>query len=244
VLVVAAHPDDEVIGASFVLTHAKDAYVLHVTDGAPADPGLWSPLAPPSRSGYAALRRAESLEALALAGLPSGRVHSLGFADQELCACLPALIARMRAAIATIAPDVVVVHPYEGGHPDHDATALAVHVAVGAFGPPLVEMTSYHRRDGALRTGAFLPLPIPVVERAAPPQKRAMLDRFASQAGVLAPFRAGRELYRRAPPYEFRLPPHPGTLHYETLGWPMTGARFRALAAEALQAGVSGARPC
>jgi hypothetical protein len=32
-------------------------------------------------------------------------------------------------ALRLIKPDIVFTHPYEGGHPDHDFTAFAVHAA-------------------------------------------------------------------------------------------------------------------
>ncbi|MDF2780993.1 MAG: LmbE family protein, partial [Geminicoccaceae bacterium] len=37
VLIVAAHPDDEVIGASTLLMRIPELRLLHVTDGAPRD---------------------------------------------------------------------------------------------------------------------------------------------------------------------------------------------------------------
>jgi hypothetical protein len=52
-----------------------------------------------------------------------------------------------------------------------------------------------------------------------------------------------------APRYDFTRPPHRGQLYYETLGWPMTGERFRQLAREAAEdlslemAGAAAAAP-
>jgi hypothetical protein len=42
------------------------------------------------------------------------------------------------------------------------------------------------------------------------------------------------ERLRFAPAYDFRAPPHRGVLHYETLGWGITGAEWQGRAAEAL----------
>ena len=241
-MIVAAHPDDEVIGASFILRRARHLHVVHATDGAPRDGALWSPRAPPSRAAYASLRSRESQAALALAGVPADRISCLGFVDQEAALTLRDLMDRIRARMWELAPDVVVVHPYEGGHPDHDAVAFAVHHAarqLASGAPALLEMTSYHRRGGALRTGEFLPPAGRVAERlVAADEKRAMLACFESQAEVLAGFDVERERFRRAPTYDFRVPPHEPPLHYETLGWSMTAQRFCALAEAA------GARPC
>src|SRR6185437_9724842 len=51
----------------------------------------------------------------------------------------------------------VFTHAYEGGHPDHDAVAFAVHAAcrLSDIPPAIVEMPYYHRQDGRLITGEF-----------------------------------------------------------------------------------------
>lgn len=252
-LVVAAHPDDETIGATWVLSRSDSAVVLHVTDGAPEDRALWPPEAPGSREGYARLRSQEVSAALALAGVGPERVHRLGFADQKACLALAELSLQVAEVLAAQRPDIVLVHPYEGGHPDHDAAAFAVRAAAllfertGVAGPRIAEMTSYHRLEGQLRTGVFLPGPGRVLERVLGSeereQKTRMLRAFASQARVLAPFSVGAERFRAAPAYDFTRPPHEGRLHYESLGWPMTGARWRELAGTALhELGLGGSR--
>src|ERR1051326_2559515 len=43
IAVLAAHPDDEAMGASAVLARAKNPLVIFLTDGAPRDQKLWSP---------------------------------------------------------------------------------------------------------------------------------------------------------------------------------------------------------
>ncbi|UQA62961.1 PIG-L deacetylase family protein [Polyangium aurulentum] len=244
-LVVAAHPDDETIGATWVLSRSDSASVLHVTDGAPHDRALWSPDAPDTREAYARLRAEEMRAALGLAGVGPERIHRLGFADQKACAALAELSLQVADVLAALRPDIVLVHPYEGGHPDHDAAAFAVRAASGLLarnriaGPRIAEMTSYHRFEGQLRTGVFLPGGGKAAERVLGTEERAlktrMLRSFASQSRVLVPFGVQAERFRAAPAYDFTRPPHEGPLHYETLGWPMTGARWRELAGTALR---------
>jgi hypothetical protein len=60
-----------------------------------------------------------------------------------------------------------------------------------------------------------------------------MFECFSSQAKVLRGFDIAVERFRRAPRYDFTRPPHEGPLHYERLGWPLTGAAFRRAAAAA-----------
>jgi N-acetylglucosamine malate deacetylase 2 len=242
VLVVAAHPDDETIGASSLLLAARRAVVVHLTDGAPRDPRLRPGHA--DRAAYARLRRDEALAALALAGVRAGDVLPLGAVDQEAIREVERLARDVAAIAGTLRPRLVVAHPLEGGHPDHDAAALVARAATallarsGAAVPRLVEMTSYHLARGALRTGAFLDgtprglrLPLGPAARDA---KRRMLERYRSQRAVLAAFRVEAERFRRAPPVTLAAPPHPPPLHYEAMGW-LSWDAFRELAREALE---------
>jgi LmbE family N-acetylglucosaminyl deacetylase len=250
VVVVAAHPDDETLGASSLLARFPSAVVVHLTDGAPRDPRFRSPAAPASRAEYAQLRHQEALAALAHVGIGADRVIRLGAADQDAVLALVELTERLELALAWIRPGLVVTHPYEGGHPDHDAAAFVTQLAVQRLrdvgGPRVarVEMASYHGLGGRLVTGAFLPTsgrpeaPDDLAVLALSPdereRKRRMLACFGSQRAEVGKFAVADEPFRRAPGYDFRAPPHPGPLWYEQLGWPLTGARWRELAGGAL----------
>lgn len=233
VLIVAAHPDDETLGASALLGPPHEAVVVHATDGAPRDRRWW-PAGVSDRDAYARLRAGEAARALAL--VDAERV-ALGIADQEAVRALARLAQAIAEQIARRAPDLIVTHAYEGGHPDHDAVAFAVARARRLAGraPPAIEMALYHGAPGALVAGEFLD-GRPSTRRALDPvelrRRRAMLACFASQRATLAPFLAlAHERYRPAPAYDFSRPPHDGPLLYERLGFPISGAAWRALAA-------------
>jgi LmbE family N-acetylglucosaminyl deacetylase len=145
----------------------------------------------------------------------------------------------------------VLTHPYEGGHPDHDATAFAVHLArelMSAAPPVVLEFTSYHLSGDGIATGAFLPAGVTASAENPPAaalalaleereRKRRMIACFASQAETLAQFPVGEvERFRVAPAYDFTRAPHDGTLHYERFDWGCTGEEWRARAAVALDA--------
>lgn len=233
-LVVAAHPDDETVGATSLLLRATRSVVIHLTDGAPRDPALWGR---PSRGWqeYARLRREEALEALAEAALPPERVLRLGGIDQELVEALAPMARELASVIASLEPRFVVTHPLEGGHPDHDAAALVTRAALDLVArdgvrPRLAEMTSYHLTQGRLVTGSFLPgSPRGIRHRLTGEEreiKRRMLERYASQRETLAIFGLEDESFRLAPPVSLRAPPHAPPLHYEVRGWASFG-RFR-----------------
>lgn len=245
VAVIAAHPDDETVGAASVLLRGADAAVVHLTDGAPREPRLRPGHG--DRAAYARLREVEARAALEVAGVT--RIVGLGAVDQEAVSSLAPLARELAAVLSALAPRIVVAHAYEGGHPDHDAAAIATRAALAllqrteGLTPRLVEMTGYHLDAGRLATNEFLPGPRAVHHRLSPDErrkKRAMLDRYASQREVLAPFRIDEEQFRLAGPLSPWARPHPGILNYELRGW-TTFEEFRAAAISGLRAlGIGG----
>ena len=241
VAVVAAHPDDETIGAGASLGLLRNLILAHVTDGAPRSGHDARGAGHASPAAYAAARRAELGAALKVGGVEAELVE-LGVSDQGATAVMAQTARRLADLFAARRVEVVLTHAYEGGHPDHDATAWSVHEAVrlSPARPDVFEMLSYHAGPGGrIETNRFLPGPEPVVvplreaERA---RKRAMLDCFASQAATLAAFGTGHEAFRPAPLYDFTAPPHAGPAYYDGFDWGMTGAAWRDAAREA--------RPC
>ncbi len=241
VALVVAHPDDEVIAAGASLHLLTNLLLVHVTDGAPrnlddaARAGFDTPAA------YADAREAELRDALRVAGCGAARA-GLGVPDQDASLHMPAIAHDLARLFERHGTQVVITHAYEGGHPDHDAAALAVHAAApgrvsGGVPGGIIEFPGYHAApDGSLVTGLFLPgasATEVVLDTEDQARKRLMLDCFRTQAHMLASFGTGMESFRPARP-DFRAPPHPGTLNYEHWGWSMTGPRWRTLAAAAL----------
>jgi LmbE family N-acetylglucosaminyl deacetylase len=245
-MIVAAHPDDETIGVGAQLHRLRDALIVHVTDGAPRDGGDAAALGFPSVAAYAAARRLELAASLAAGGAARIRTETLGIADQEGSCDLAALTRRILDLLRSERPDGIVAHSYEGGHPDHDAAAFAVHAACrlltadGRPTPAIIEMALYHACEGRRVAGRFPPggdvVRTIALDARARLRKRNMFDCFATQRSVLDTFEIGFERFRAAPDYDFRLPPHPGPLLYESFGWGETGERWREGAAAALAA--------
>jgi N-acetylglucosamine malate deacetylase 2 len=233
VLLIAAHPDDEVIGAGIQMTRwsRRQLTIVHVTDGSPRNT--------PNGAEYAATRRTELEQALKVAGLAGVECRELGFVDQEVYLHLPELIETIAELVNEIQPDVIYTHPYEGGHPDHDAAAFACALRKGRSGTcPTKEFTSYHGGPQGFITGEFLGdgnIKTYTLTDSECALKRRIFECYRSQERVLQHFEIGRERFRDAPVYDFTKPPHAGQLHYETLGWNITGERWRARASEALK---------
>jgi LmbE family N-acetylglucosaminyl deacetylase len=118
-LVLAPHPDDEVIGCGgLTAQHFREHRVVRVviaTDGAEAD------TAANDRDGYRALREQESRHGLErLGGVPD--VHFLRFPDRQLGSEIGELLA---AQLREFAPDLILVPSPLEIHPDHFALSRA-----------------------------------------------------------------------------------------------------------------------
>ncbi len=245
VAIVVAHADDETLFAGPLLGRADDALLIHVTDSAPRDMTDARRLGFATRADYAAARAMEVDAALvALAARPRRIGH--GIADQDAVLCIAAIADRLVGELAGVA--MVATHAYEGGHPDHDAVACAVRLAVDRLDPPpaLVEFPSYHLRGDARIWAEFWPdAAHPEHGRALTPVEatriEAALAAHASQAGVFEDWRPRVERWRAAPDHDFTVPPPPGACLYDRFGWAITGDGWRQHAAAAI-ASVRGTR--
>lgn len=245
IAIVVAHPDDETIGIGGQLSRLRGLTIVHVTDGAPRHGAGAEAHGFPTPEAYAAARRGELRAALALADVPEAALVSLDIPDQEASLRLSEITERLVALIRERGIDLVVTHAFEGGHPDHDATALAVHAAAALLGgegiaPAIIEMPLYHLGLSGWTVQRF-------VAGAGPPQleiqlgaeqrrrKQAMLDAHVTQGQVLSMVAADVERFRPAPAYDFTILPNEGRLLYDLHGWGMTGTRWQSLATAALQ---------
>ncbi len=247
-LLVFAHSDDEVIAVGGRMERYRDSSFVCVTDG--TLPGIGPARGLASDDDWRRNRRKERLAAFRLAGLDSPQAHPAGLealdgriVDQQACNYLVQLTRELAAAIEKLRPEAVITHPYEGGHPDHDSCAFAVHTAlrllVRSSQPTIVEAPFYYAVNCSMRFGTFLEEePGSVTTCALSPaeeqRKQARFACYGSQAQILKDFSTARERFRIAPRYLFTKAPHAGRLHYECRGW-LAGDHFRELAAQAMR---------
>jgi LmbE family N-acetylglucosaminyl deacetylase len=246
-LVIVAHPDDETLGCGALLPRLSDVTVLHVTDGAPRDS------IDARRSGfthwadYARARRREVERAANIAGLPAQSLKSLGIPDQSAALRLAQLTRAMLGFIAGV--DLVLTQAFEGGHPDHDATAFAVGSARARMrgkAPIVLEMPFYRQSENGQEwmrptldaTVHAARLVLTAQERS---RKAEMLAAYETQRDALAEFGVRDEVYRVAPEYDFTQPLD-GAL-YDSYPRGVTGGQFAELARAARgELGLDGLR--
>lgn len=252
IAIVVAHPDDESVGIGGQLSRLRDVKMVFVTDGSPKNPAFAEAAGYSDRGEYARARDRELRQALSLSGVPPKNCLKLAIVDQEASHGLVPLTLNLISYFRRIDCEIVLTHPYEGGHPDHDATAFAVHAACRLMaqdcgaGPHIVEMASYHSTDGEEVVQHFIPdegnpeISIVLNERERK-LKRQMLESHASQISNLDVFYCDVERFRRAPAYDFCGPANRGSIHYEKFDWGIKPERWLENARSALQVlGLSG----
>lgn len=242
-LLVYAHQDDETIALGARLCRFRMAHIVHVTDGAPSNEEDSRSHGFEKLADYRQARASELADVLAAAGLSGVSRECLRVPDQEASLSLEVLARTIDRIIRQHNPEVIFTHPYEGGHPDHDACAFAVHQAVElrpeTNRPLVIESPFYHAGANGFEAGSFLVPPHPVITmtfRLNPEElrrKKLLLDLFVTQRQTLAGFPLEYEHFRVAPRYDFRLPPHTPPVLYDNYPWGMTSREFAELARQA-----------
>ncbi|MDY7106688.1 MAG: PIG-L family deacetylase [Actinomycetota bacterium] len=211
-VVVAPHPDDEVLGCGGLVAHQRrrgvEVVVVAVTDGEAAYPDR--------RQELAEIRRAEQRRALEALGVGADAVVRLGLPDGGLANLVAELTDELRAIVQ---PSDLVVAPWtRDHHSDHiacgrAATAAADEVGAEAVGtlfwayhftdPDTVERADDPTGDGVSRFGR-LDLDTELIERRAvalgchgSQLPGGDVDDTVLDAGRLAPLDRNVELYAR-----------------------------------------------
>ncbi|MEU6737280.1 PIG-L family deacetylase [Streptomyces physcomitrii] len=136
VLLVAAHPDDEVLGFGGMLAQLapdREVHVLTLTDGEASHAG--SRLMPPPA--LARARRTELEEALDILGVERTARHRLGLPDTQLGTHEATATERIEELLRTLGAPLCVA-PWRGDlHADHEAAGRAARSAAASTGADL-----------------------------------------------------------------------------------------------------------
>lgn len=162
VLIVAPHPDDDVISAGGLIQRALAAggqiRVLFLTNGESnpwpqrAQLRKWR-ITASDREGWAALRATEAVAGLHLLGAPADCAHFLRFPDQQLSSMARRGDEAVGTAIANHAkdfqPSIAIVPSVFDFHSDHRAAAYFSHRAID---PQLIATYVIHGEVAPQRT--------------------------------------------------------------------------------------------
>lgn len=185
-VVLAAHPDDEVLAAGGLLhALARSGWrtdVVWASDGEASHPGS-TVLTP---ADLARRRRLESMAARRVLGL-RGTVTWLGLPDSGLVADE----GEVTGALAVIArgADLVLAPWREDGHPDHEACGRAAATVASRHGQPLWELPvwAWHWGDPADLGPRWPHVALAPLPPAAAAAKAAAVAAFVTQVEPLGP---------------------------------------------------------
>jgi LmbE family N-acetylglucosaminyl deacetylase len=154
-LVIAPHPDDEVIGAGGLIQRAAahgDVRVVFVTAG---ENNPWPQrvlqrkwlITAEDRIAWGALRRREAMESLAALGAPEHAPIFLNFPDTQIARMARGGDQRLSEILRTIIrefqPSLLVSTSAQDFHADHRAVAYFAHHAVRGTGDNAPEIVTY-----------------------------------------------------------------------------------------------------
>jgi LmbE family N-acetylglucosaminyl deacetylase len=222
ILVLAAHPDDEVVACAAAVGRAQakgaEIFVLFLTHGCIAQNVMW----PWQRRRYerhVARRRAESEAAAKLLN-----ITPLGWSlrpARHLWRELSAVYNEALTAADQNKIDQIWVPAYEGGNADHDALNAAGSLLRVRFN--VLEFSEYNYSGRKTRSQQF---PHPnaseqtiTLTPAETEKKEAALALYKSEQGNLGYVKTRRECWRPLAAYDYSRPPHAGKLWYARFQW-------------------------
>lgn len=209
-VLVAAHPDDETLGAAGLLQAAAandlDTVVLVATDGEKSHPN--SPTCTPDSLGKR--RRGEVADAVSLCH-PTATIRYAGLPDGRLASHAAELTESLRSAVDDIGAGALIAAPWShDGHPDHEAAGTVARIVARECGGILLEypIWLWHwgtRADLPWERALALPLDESMrsVKRAAEARHMSQVAALSERPGdevllgpqVLAHFDRDREIF-------------------------------------------------
>lgn len=208
---VVAHPDDETISSTQFIEYFRDrVHVVFVTGSRERDK--------------------EAQEALFCAGLIDlKRIHFLDFPETTVYRHCLSIRCELVDLLASIGPDIVITHAFEGGHFDHDLTRFLIEKIfgedLGSLPCLLAQFALYYCQDGKFHHNEFID-PLPTDICLTPDErliglKRRMIDLYESQTNYLKFFDPGNTerlricKIRGETRSRFLVRPHSGTIGYD-----------------------------
>ena len=222
ILVLAPHPDDEVVGACAAITRARVAgdriLCLYLTTGVPARDVLW-PWERKRHPGMVIRRTDEARLAAKL--LDIGFIAVAPWATRTLKDHWENARALIAETVKAEKIDTLWAPAFEGAHQDHDvANALASTLLERVV---VSEVAEYSVSGGRVRSqevvGANGTEEVLKLTPDEQQMKRRALALYASEQRNLGHIGVEREAFRPLPRHDYSRPPHEGRLFWQRFQW-------------------------
>jgi LmbE family N-acetylglucosaminyl deacetylase len=222
ILILAAHPDDEVVASCAAIGRAQaqgaEIFVLFLTHGCIARAAMW-PWVRPRYDRIVARRRREAEAAAQMLGI---KISGSGSRPaRHLWREMEMVRHEVELAIDRHLIDQIWVPAYEGGNADHDA----LNAVGGIFRTRLgvLEFAEYNFSGGRAHSQEFPQAnggeQVITLTPAECAKKRAALALYRSEKGNLGYVKTERECCRALKACDYGKPPHEGTLWYARFHW-------------------------
>jgi LmbE family N-acetylglucosaminyl deacetylase len=222
ILILVAHPDDEIVACAASILRAKAAgaeiFALYLTHGCLDRETLW-PWQRASHDKRVARRRAEAETAASHLG-----IKPVGWSSRparHLWREMAEAMTEIDRVLIDCYPDQIWCPAYEGGNPDHDALNAVASTFRGRLS--VLEFAEYNFFGGKARSNKFISGDETVRVTELTPQesraKRAALKLYQSEQDNLFYVGCDQESYRPLSSYDYAQPPHMGKLWYARFQW-------------------------
>lgn len=222
ILLLVPHPDDEIVACFAVLRRAQaegaKIHALYLTHGCISQETRW-PWDRKKHDWHVARRRVEAEQAARqLELIPVGWSHRPA---RSLWQHMISVKDEIVSAIDKHAIDQIWVSAYEGGNPDHDAVNAITSTLTSKVS--VLEFAEYNFASGRARSQEFPALngteKTITLDKTEQEQKKQALKLYVSEQCNLGYVKTERECFRPLANYDYRQPPHTGTLWYARFRW-------------------------
>lgn len=160
ILVVGPHPDDIEFSTGRLILRRKgrNIYTICISDGRKGQEGT-AVKKVISEEDYSKLREKESYRALKEFNIDFNNIFFMGLPDQDIVSN-PYIIDKLFMLFRKIKPDYILIPPWEGAHPDHDAVHLFCVMAAKNYNinfSRIIEYGSYNNYNGEFSVQEFIP---------------------------------------------------------------------------------------
>lgn len=217
IAILAPHRDDETLGlGEFIFDTQSEGgrfWVIFMTSGA-------SPEQLGNDSKKTRVRRSEAIQALKLLGIPKKHTQFFPVRSRKTYQKIGYYYRELSRFIRKINPHLLLVPPYEGGHPDHDvASYLGFKLKTKFPRLTVFEYALYNWKKGRRIAKQFLDSETYMTWHPSENAKKAKtkaLNQYHTQYKKLASEKNRfLERFRIQPVYDYTKPPSDGKLLYE-----------------------------
>ena len=216
ILLIAAHPDDELVGTAFIIKKVllkKNLIIFFPTNGVISKEEMWFW----DKRKYQEkknLRNKEMKKSLQYLGVK--KFFKQNIPTRKLKENIEKTFKKINLLIKNWKIDTVFCPAYEGGHQDHDVSNFICSRLRNNY--KVFEYAEYNFSKGKINCNEFVkPTKNEVTIKLSEKEKREkmrLLEIYNSEKGNLDYLKLDKECYRKLNDYDYSKPPHSGRLFY------------------------------